>query len=103
MHLFRPMSTVRHKLGKTIRRLRTDAGYSQEGFADACKLHRTYIEAMERGEKNLTTDSLERIAKTLKLSILSFSERLNANSRDSSALPSPALVLRTFLAGFRMK
>jgi transcriptional regulator with XRE-family HTH domain len=63
------MSTVRHKLGKTIRRLRTDAGYSQEGFADACKFHRTYIGAMDRGEKNLTTDSLGRIAKTLKLSI----------------------------------
>lgn len=63
------MSTLRLKLGKAIRRLRADAGYSQEGFADACRFHRTYIGAIERGEKNLTTDSLERIAKALRLSV----------------------------------
>lgn len=61
------MSAFRTKIGKAVRRLRTAAGYSQEGFADACKLHRTYIGAIERGERNLTTDTLERIAKTLKM------------------------------------
>jgi transcriptional regulator with XRE-family HTH domain len=63
------MSTVRHKIGKAIRRLRTKAGYSQEGFADLCRFHRTYVGAIERGEKNLTTDSLERIARALRLSL----------------------------------
>lgn len=63
------MSTTRIKLGRAIRRLRTEAGYSQEGFADRCRFHRTYIGAIERREKNLTTDSLERIAKALNLSI----------------------------------
>ncbi len=66
---FRVMSTTRTKLGKAIRRLRSEAGYSQEGFADLCRFHRTYIGAIERGEKNLTTDSLERIAKALKLTV----------------------------------
>lgn len=41
--------------------------YSQEGFADACKFHGTCIGAIERGEKNVTLDSVERIAKTLKI------------------------------------
>lgn len=63
------MSTLRLKIGKAIRRLRAEAGYSQEGFADACRFHRTYIGAIERGEKNLTTDSLERIARGLKISV----------------------------------
>jgi transcriptional regulator with XRE-family HTH domain len=63
------MSTARFKIGKAVRRLRAAAGYSQEEFAHACKFHRTYIGAIERGEKNLTTDSLERIAKALKLSL----------------------------------
>ncbi len=63
------MSTLRAKLGKTIRRLRAEAGHSQEGFARACRFHRTYIGAIERGEKNLTTDSLERIAKGLKVTV----------------------------------
>lgn len=62
------MSNLRVRIGKAVRRLRSAAGYSQEGFADACKFHRTYIGAIERGEKNLTTDSIERIAKTLKIS-----------------------------------
>lgn len=64
------MSTVRKRLGLAVRRLRTRAGYSQEGFAAACKFHRTYIGAIERGEKNVTIDSIERIARTLKISVL---------------------------------
>jgi transcriptional regulator with XRE-family HTH domain len=54
------MVTLREKLGRAVRRLRTDAGYSQESFADACELHRTYI-----GEINISLDNLERIARTL--------------------------------------
>jgi transcriptional regulator with XRE-family HTH domain len=61
------MLTLRLRIGKAIRRLRALAGYSQEAFADVCKLHRTYIGAIERGEKNLTTDTIERIAKSLKI------------------------------------
>ena len=52
-----------------MRRLRTRAGYSQEGFAAACKFHRTYIGAIDRGEKNITLDAIERIARTLKISV----------------------------------
>lgn len=62
------MATLRLRLGKAVRRLRGEAGYSQEGFALVCRFHRTYIGAIERGEKNITTDSLERIAKALKIS-----------------------------------
>ena len=65
---FGSMSTLRLKLGRAIRRLRADAGYSQESFADVCRFHRTFIGAIERGEKNVTTDSLERLAKALKIS-----------------------------------
>jgi transcriptional regulator with XRE-family HTH domain len=61
------MSTLRVKFGRAVRRLRAAAGYSQEGFAAACKFHRTYIGAIERGEKNVTLDSIERIAKTLRI------------------------------------
>ena len=63
------MATLRAKLGKAVRRLRTDAGYSQESFADACQLHRTYIGSVERGEINISLENLERIARTLKVSV----------------------------------
>jgi transcriptional regulator with XRE-family HTH domain len=63
------MPTLREKFGKTVRKLRTEAGFSQERFADACEFHRTYIGSVERGETNISLDNIERIARTLKLSV----------------------------------
>ncbi len=62
-------SALRDRLGRAVRRLRTDAGFSQESFADACHLHRTYIGSVERGEVNISLDNLERISRTLKVSV----------------------------------
>ena len=61
------MTSLRTKLGKAVRRLRREAGYSQESFADKCKVHRTYMGSVERGESNISLDNLERIAKGLNL------------------------------------
>jgi transcriptional regulator with XRE-family HTH domain len=61
------MATLRVRLGRAIRRLRREADYSQEAFADKCKLHRTYMGSVERGETNISLDNIERIAKALNL------------------------------------
>ena len=61
------MTPLRARLGRSIRRLRKAGAYSQESFADRCKLHRTYMGAVERGETNISLDNLERIAKALNL------------------------------------
>ena len=63
------MLTLREKLGRAVRRLRTDAGFSQESFADACDLHRTYIGSIERGEINISLDNIERVARILKMPV----------------------------------
>ena len=60
---------LQKNLGKRIRQLRKDKGYSQEGFAFECGLHRTYIGCIERGEKNITVANVEKIAKTLKITM----------------------------------
>ena len=62
------MSALRAKLGRAIRRLRKAAGYSQEAFADRCKVHRTFMGTVERGESNISLDNIEKIAKGLGLS-----------------------------------
>jgi transcriptional regulator with XRE-family HTH domain len=63
------MQQIQRKLGERIRKLRSLKGWSQEEFADVSGLHRTYIGAVERGEKNLTISTLCTIAKTLDTSI----------------------------------
>jgi transcriptional regulator with XRE-family HTH domain len=59
---------MQRKLGERVRALRKEKGFSQEGFADACGLHRTYMGSIERGETNPTLSSLATIARALKIS-----------------------------------
>lgn len=54
---------MQRKLGERVRALRKEKGLSQEGFADACGLHRTYMGSVERGETNPTLGSLATIAR----------------------------------------
>ena len=49
-------------LGTAIRLRRIHLGKSQESFADQIGMHRAYYSAIERGEKNLTLTTLERLA-----------------------------------------
>lgn len=61
--------SIQKRFGKKVRELRKERGYSQEGFAFECDLHRTYIGCIERGEKNVTITNIEKIAKALKVEI----------------------------------
>jgi hypothetical protein len=49
-------------VGVNLRVHRKTMGLSQEDFADYVGVHRTYMGALERGERNFTLQSLERIA-----------------------------------------
>ena len=60
-------TSLRKVFAANVRRLRKDAGLSQEAFADFCGLHRTYIGSIERAERNVSIDNIERIAAALKL------------------------------------
>ncbi|MBN2445580.1 MAG: helix-turn-helix transcriptional regulator [Phycisphaerae bacterium] len=53
------------RLGQNLRRAREKRGWSQEELAFHCKLHRTYIGAVERGEYNVTVLTLRKITDTL--------------------------------------
>lgn len=60
------------KFGKKVREERTRLGLSQEKLAARAKVHRTYIGMIERAEKNITLENIEKIAKALKISIAEF-------------------------------
>lgn len=54
-------------LGERIRVLRLDKGLSQEQLGERSGLHTNYIGQIERGEKNLTIESLQKISRSLEI------------------------------------
>ena len=45
---------------------------SQEGFADFCGLHRTYVGAIERGEKSITVETAAKLTVALQITLSQF-------------------------------
>jgi len=60
---------IAKQFGAVVRKLRTNQGMSQEAFADLCGVHRTYMGAIERGEKTVTIETADKIAKALKIRV----------------------------------
>jgi transcriptional regulator with XRE-family HTH domain len=58
---------LQRALGQNLRKYRAKRGLSQEAFAAFVGVHRTYMGGLERGERNLTLKSVERIAARLGL------------------------------------
>ena len=63
------MENIRVRFGKALRQRRNKLGVSQEAFADMCELDRSYIGGIERGERNVALVNIEKLAKTLRISI----------------------------------
>jgi transcriptional regulator with XRE-family HTH domain len=55
-----------------LRRIRVKRGLSQERLAFDSGVDRSYLGGLERGEENPTVDILDRLAKTLSVSISEF-------------------------------
>jgi transcriptional regulator with XRE-family HTH domain len=53
---------LQRNFGRNLLAYRKAKGLSQEAFADTLGFHRTYMGGVERGERNLTLKSVERIA-----------------------------------------
>lgn len=52
-------------IAKSVRAKRLAAGLSQEQLGERAHIHRTYIGAIERGEKNVTVATLAKVARAL--------------------------------------
>jgi transcriptional regulator with XRE-family HTH domain len=59
------MDNIRLLTGERIRILRKERGWSQEELGEKADLHHTYVGAVERGEKNASIDTLDKIAEAL--------------------------------------
>ena len=60
-----------------VRQLRRKRGFSQEGFAAHCGLHRTYMGDIERGEANLSLCIIDKIARGFALPIAKLMGRMD--------------------------
>jgi len=75
--LFFMKSVILLKFGKKVRDERIKLGLSQEELAARAGLHRTYIGMIERAEKNITLENIEKIASALGLKIKTLFDDLN--------------------------
>ena len=82
------MSEITKILGQRIRNYRTAKGLSQERLAELSGCHPTYIGQLERGEKNATRESIEKIAIALNVSLSTLFEKLGGEKGGEESIPS---------------
>ena len=66
------MQALQKKIGNRIRELRSKQGWSQEGFAHRCGVHRAHMGQIERGEKDVTISTLKKVGKGLGMTVSEF-------------------------------
>ena len=65
----RKVESARKRLARHLRALRAAHGLSQEALADLAGLHRTYVGSIERSERNVSLDNVEKLANSLGVDI----------------------------------
>ena len=81
------MSDIAKVLGQRIRNYRTSKGWSQEKLAEISDFHPTYIGQIERGEKNATIESYEKISKALNVPLSKLFEKLGVEEDGTRNIP----------------
>jgi len=64
-------TNARKVFARNLRKARLAKGLSQEALGELTRLHRTYVGSVERGERNVSIDNMERFAKALDLTLAS--------------------------------
>lgn len=72
-------TSARELFATRLRQIRLAKGLSQEALADLAGLHRTYVGSVERSERNVSIDNMERLANALEVDI---SELLRAQKHE---------------------
>lgn len=73
--------SARQTFSKNVRRARLAKGLSQEDLAERADLHRNYVGGVERGERNISVDNMERIATALRTTIAALLEESLAGTQ----------------------
>ena len=79
------MSDIAKIIGQRIRNYRTQKGLSQEKLDELAGCHPTYIGQLERGEKNATLESVEKIASAMDISLSELFDKLGKSGSNNIA------------------
>ncbi len=63
------MADIKKKLGKRVKQLRQENGLSQEALAHLAELDRTYIPSIEKGERNISLEVIQKLASAFEMTI----------------------------------
>ncbi|MDI3291860.1 helix-turn-helix transcriptional regulator [Polyangium sp. 15x6] len=61
--------SARERFAKNLRAARKAKGLSQEALGELADLHPTYVGSVERGERNISVDNMDRLARALGLDV----------------------------------
>ena len=61
--------SARRIFAENLRKARLAKGLSQEDFAELANLHRTYVGSVERAERNVSIDNMEKLATAVGVSL----------------------------------
>lgn len=81
------MNKLAKSIGQRIRNYRTKLGLTQENLAEASGCHPTYIGQLERGEKNATLESIEKISYALHIPLSQLFEKLDNQNISAENIP----------------
>ncbi len=62
-------TSARRIFAENLRKARLAKGLSQEDLAELANLHRTYVGSVERAERNVSIDNMERLAAAVRVSL----------------------------------
>lgn len=62
-------ASLQVRFGAAVRQRRSALGFTQDNFADTIQMHRSYYSAIERGERNLTLETMARVAEGLGIKV----------------------------------
>ena len=60
---------IKQRLGLKIKELRKQKGLSQERLANLAEIDRTYLPTIEKGERNVSIEVVEKLAKALDVKV----------------------------------
>ena len=87
------MQNIRIQLGQRVRDIRKEMGWSQEELGERADLHPTYIGGIERGERNVALENLNKVASAFKFSLAELLDFPTGSQTGKKAIESRILIL----------